>query len=80
MAHLEWIASALETPLKSVPLTRQGHDWFKFKDSRLVGYEELAKSDKEKKLRAQRVADGKLTPEAFDKAFVETPKAFYLQS
>jgi type VI secretion system protein ImpA len=80
MAHLEWVAGALETPLKSVPLTRQGHDWFKFKDSRLVGYEEQAKSDKEKKLRAERVTEGKLTPEAFDKAFSETPKVFYFQS
>lgn len=80
MAHLEWVGSALEIPLKSVALNRQGHDWFKFKDSRSVGYEENAKSDKEKKLRAERVADGKLTPELFDKGFVETPKAFYLQS
>ncbi len=80
MAHLEWVGTALEIPLKSAPLTRDGHDWFKFKDSRLVGYEEQAKSDKEKKLRAQRISEGKLTPEVFDKAFVETPKAFYLQS
>lgn len=78
MAHLDWIGSSLEIPLKSVPLTREGHDWFKYTESRVVGYEEQAKGDKEKKVRAQRVAEGKLTPEAFDKAFVETPKAFYL--
>lgn len=80
MAHLEWVGSALEIPLKSVALTAEGHDWLKFKESRLVGYEEQAKTDKEKKLRAQRVSEGKLTPEAFDKAFAETPKAFYLRS
>jgi type VI secretion system protein ImpA len=79
MAHLDWVG-ALELPVKSVPLTRQGYDWLKYKESRLVGYEEQAKSDKEKKLRAERLAEKKLTPEAFDKAFVETPKAFYLQS
>lgn len=80
MAHLDWVGAALEFPLKSVALTGQGHDWFKYAESRLVGYEEQAKSDKEKKLRAQRVTEGKLTPEAFDKAFAETPKASYLQS
>jgi type VI secretion system protein ImpA len=80
MGHLEWVGSALEIPLKSVALTAQGHDWFKFKESRLVGYEEQAKTDKEKKLRTQRVSEGKLTPEVFDKAVAETPKAFYLRS
>jgi type VI secretion system protein ImpA len=80
MAHLEWIGSALEIPLKSVGLNREGHDWFKYKESRTLGYEDQVKADKDKKLRAQRIADGKLAPEAFDKAFVETPKAFYLQS
>src|ERR1700752_3553993 len=34
MAHLEWISSTLEIPLKSVPLTRDGHNWFKYKESR----------------------------------------------
>lgn len=79
MAHLDWIG-ALEVPVKSVPLVREGYDWFKFKESRLVGYEDQVKGDKEKKLRAQRLAEGKLAPEVFDKAFVDTPKAFYLQS
>ncbi len=26
------------------------------------------------------IADGKIAPEVFDKAFAETPKAFYLQA
>jgi type VI secretion system protein ImpA len=80
MAHLDWIGSALEIPLKSVPITREGFDWFKYKESRLVGYEDQVKGDKEKKLRAQRLAEGKLTPDAFDKAFAETPKVFYAQA
>jgi type VI secretion system protein ImpA len=80
MAHLDWIGTTLEVPLKSVPLTREGHDWFRYSDSRLVGYEEQAKTDKEKKVRATRVSEGKLTPEIFDKAFAETPKAFYFQA
>ncbi len=79
-APLDWVGTALEEPLKHTPLVRAGYDWFKFKESKLVGYEEHAQTDLEKKARAKMIAAGKLAPEAFDKAFVETPKAFYLQS
>ncbi|HEY2344050.1 MAG TPA: type VI secretion system protein TssA, partial [Chthoniobacteraceae bacterium] len=80
VAPLDWLGGALDIPLKSIPLVRAGHNFLKYKESRLVGYEEQNQGDKEKKVRAQRIAEGKLTPEDFDKAFVETPKAFYLQS
>jgi len=79
-APLEWIGSALEVPLKSVPMVRSGYDWFKFKESRVVGYEQAAQTDKEKETRAQRLTEGKLAPELFDKAFSETSKAFYAQA
>jgi type VI secretion system protein ImpA len=79
-APLDWLGSALEIPLKNTPLVRAGYDWLKLKESRVVGYEDQAKADKEKKARAKLLAEGKLAPEAFDKAFVETPKAFYLQA
>jgi type VI secretion system protein ImpA len=79
-APLDWLGSALEIPLKNAPLVRSGYDWFKLKESRVVGYEDQAKSEKDKKARAKMLAEGKLAPEAFDKAFVETPKAFYLQA
>lgn len=78
-APLEWLGSAIEIPLKSTPLTAAGYDWFKFKESKQVGYEELAHTDKQKKDRAKLLAEGRLAPEAFDKAFAETPKAFYLK-
>ena len=79
-APLDWLGSALEIPLKNTPLVRAGYDWLKLKESRVVGYEDQAKTDKDKKARAKMLAEGKLAPEAFDKAFVETPKAFYLQA
>jgi len=79
-APLDWMGSALEIPLKNTPLVRAGYDWLKLKESRVVGYEDQAKTDKDKKARAKLLAEGKLAPEAFDKAFVETPKAFYLQA
>jgi type VI secretion system protein ImpA len=79
-APLDWLGSALDLSLKNIPLVRAGHGFLKFKESRMVGYEAQVQGDKEKKLRAERVKEGKLTPEDFDKAFVETPKAFYVQT
>jgi type VI secretion system protein ImpA len=77
---LEWLANATEIPLKSRPLVKSGYDWFKYKESRTVGYDDPARSDKERKGREQKIAEGKLAPEGFDKAFSETPKTFYSQS
>jgi type VI secretion system protein ImpA len=77
---LDWLNKNLEIPIKSVPIVRAGYDLLKYKDSKLVGYEEQASNDKDKKARAKKIAEGKLAPEAFDKSFAETPKAFYLQT
>ncbi|HTZ74018.1 MAG TPA: type VI secretion system protein TssA [Candidatus Aquilonibacter sp.] len=79
-APLDWLGSALDLPLKNIALVRAGYGFLKFKESRMVGYEAQAQGDKEKKQRAERIREGKLTPEDFDKAFVETPKAFYVQT
>jgi type VI secretion system protein ImpA len=79
-APLEWLGTAIEIPLKSIPLVKAGHDWYRYKESRAVGYDDPAKSDKERKAREQKIAEGKLAPEAFDKAFVDTPKVFFAQS
>jgi type VI secretion system protein ImpA len=76
---LDFLGTGLEIGLKTRPLTKAGYDWFKYKESRAVGYEE-GKNDKERKARDEEIAEGKLAPEAFDKAFVETPKAFYFQA
>jgi type VI secretion system protein ImpA len=79
-APLEWLGTAIEIPLKGTPLTAAGYDWFKFKESRQIGYEEHAQTDKEKKHRAKLLAEGKLAAEVFDKGFAETPKAFYVKA
>jgi type VI secretion system protein ImpA len=79
-APLEFLVTGLDFPLKSVPLTKDGHSWFQYKESRSVGYEDQAKTEKEREARAQKIADGKLTPDVFDRAFTETPKAFYRTS
>ena len=78
---LEFVGTTLDVPLKTRPLTKAGYDWFRYKESRAVGYEEQCKNDKERKARQAKIDDEKkLAPEVFDKAFIETPKEFYLQS
>ena len=77
---LEWLGLRLEQLLKRVPLTRTGLDWFKYKESRTVGYEaECAGNEKRTQTRNDAIADGKLTAEAFDEAFNATPETFYQQ-
>jgi type VI secretion system protein ImpA len=78
---LEFLGTQLDVALKSRPLAKAGYDWFKYKESRAIGYEDQVKNDKERKARQQKIdEEKKLAPEAFDKAFAETPKAFYFQS
>jgi type VI secretion system protein ImpA len=77
---LSWIGSMLDFPLRSLPLAGPGYSWFVYKDSRLVGYEDQARTDKERDTRSAAIQAGKIAPELFDKAFAETPKAFYLKS
>jgi type VI secretion system protein ImpA len=89
-APLEWMGSAagdrqtkaitLDRELRMVALTRNGHDWFQFKQSRLVGYEgDVADNETKRQAREQAVADGKITAEEFDAGFSATPKAFYVE-
>ena len=77
VAPLEWIASKLLIPVRSVPLCREGYNLFDYKESRAIEYEELAKSKDQKAAREKALKEGKLAPELFDKSFVETPKVFY---
>ncbi|HTW57158.1 MAG TPA: type VI secretion system protein TssA [Terriglobales bacterium] len=77
---LEFLGTQLDVALKSRPLAKAGYDWFKYKESRAVGYEDQVKNDKERKARQRKIdEEKKLAPEVFDKAFAETPKAFYWQ-
>jgi len=78
--HLAWVGGYLQRVVRTVPLNKNGHDFFKYRDSRTVASDAEAKAD-EKKLAARQaaIADGKLPPEEFDKAFEATPKAWYKQ-
>jgi type VI secretion system protein ImpA len=77
---LAWINTQLEFPLRSTPINNAGHSTINYKDSRVVGYEDQPKTDKDRKTRSTMIENGKLAPEIFDKAFNETPKAFYAQA
>ncbi len=79
-APLDWLGTALDIPLKNVPLARAGYGFLKYKESRLVGYDTPSLGDKEREQREQRIAEGKLSAEDFDRAFSETPKIFYAQA
>ncbi len=76
-APFEWINSRLVPAVKGLPLTLEGQDFFGYKQSRTVQYEDQAKTKEEKAAREKQLKEGKLAPEVFDKAFVETPKVFY---
>lgn len=80
-APLGFVGTKLEIPIKSVPLVEKArYGLLDYQQSRDVGYEDQAKSDEAKKKRAAQIKENKLTPEAFDKAFEETPKKFYAQA
>src|SRR5216684_6578689 len=52
-APIEWVGALLETQVHKVPLTKNKLDWFKFQESRRVGYEEDAKGSEARWPRAR---------------------------
>ena len=79
-APLEWVGNKLDIPVKSSGLCREAYNFYQYKDSRTLGYEDDAKTKEQKAAREKAIKEGKLPAEAFDKSFAETPKAFYLQA
>src|SRR5579885_3428687 len=69
------LALRLEIPIKFIPLNSAGHDLFKYEESRTVPYE--TDYDKAEIRQTAIQKQKKLPPEEWDKAFAETPKAFY---
>lgn len=77
---LEGMARRLEHAVRSVKLVNEGYDTYRYQESRAVGYDNPNATQKERDARDAKLAEGKLDPDVFDKAFVGTPKAYYLQS
>jgi type VI secretion system protein ImpA len=77
-APLDWVGSRLGLAVKSVPVTKAGHDFLGYKASRAVPTEDEAAADSTKaEARTQAIADGKPVPEVVDQGFNSTPKAWY---
>ncbi|MGH7247479.1 MAG: type VI secretion system protein TssA, partial [Pseudomonadota bacterium] len=77
-APLEWVGTRLETPLKTVPLTRDGYGFYKFKESRTVPSEDEANQDEAKReARTAAIAEGKIGVDEFERGFRATPAGQY---
>ena len=77
-APLQWVGDYLVAGGRIAPLNKAGHQSLQYAEARALGYEKYA-ADDEARLDARKaaLADGKLAPEEFDKAFDATPKAWY---
>ncbi len=77
---IEWAANRMGAILYEASITRDGLNYYQYKDSRAVGYEADAESsDAKREARERAIADGKITGEDFDKSFAATPKSWYVQ-
>lgn len=79
-APLDWVGSNLILPLQMAPLNKAKHGWLDYTESRKISYEEQADTEVKKEARTKALEQGKVAPEAFDKSFSETPKAFYVSA
>lgn len=80
VAPLEWVgrAGAVCEAVKSAPLTEAGYGFHDYRQSREVGYEADARQDPAKhEAWKAAVAGGKVSADAFDRAFGETGKSWY---
>jgi type VI secretion system protein ImpA len=65
-APLSWVGEyrELEVAVRRIGLTKSRLDWFKYKESRTVGYEaDIGESDSKRRARSEAVTEGKLTAE-----------------
>lgn len=77
-APLSWVGLTLGPAVRSVALNQAGHDFYRYRESRAVGYETETSGDQKRlQARQQAIDEGKLSPEEFDKGFEATPKAWY---
>ncbi|HTX40594.1 MAG TPA: type VI secretion system protein TssA [Acidobacteriaceae bacterium] len=76
---VEWSANRIADILREAPITKEGLNFYQYRESRTVGYEADAESsDSKRTAREQAIADGKVTAEEFDKSFAATSKAWYV--
>jgi type VI secretion system protein ImpA len=74
---LAWVGSKLDVAVRRLPLTKNKLDYFKYQESRRVGYEADAVSEDKAAARATAIAEKKCTAEEFDEAVRATGDAYY---
>ncbi len=74
---LGWVGSKLDAGVRRLPLTKSKLDYFKYQESRRVGYEADAASEEKAAARATAIAEKKCTAEEFDEAVRATGDAYY---
>jgi len=75
---IEWASNRVAAILHEAPITRDGLNFYQYKESRAVGYEaDAGESDTKREARELAINEGKVTGEEFDKSFASTPKSFY---
>jgi type VI secretion system protein ImpA len=78
-APINWVGTYLGGQVRKTPLTRSRYDWFKYLESRSVGYEEVCSgNDSKMAARQNAIAEKKLTPETFDQDMNSTQREFYV--
>lgn len=78
LGPLEWVGSRLDMAVRQAPIANGGLTFLSYRESRLVPTEAEAEANGEKRTqRAERLAEGRLAPEAATAAIAATPKAFY---
>lgn len=76
---IEWAANRIAEILHEAPITKEGLNFYQYRESRAIGYEADAESsDAKREARELAIADGKVTGEDFDKSFAATPKSWYV--
>ena len=76
---IEWASNRVSAIIRESPITRDGLNYFQYKESRAIGYEADAQyNDAKTAQRQQAIDDGKPTAEEFDKSFNATPKTWYV--
>src|SRR5277367_37154 len=76
-APLGWVGSKLDSAVRRLPLTKSKLDFFKYQESRAVGYEADAQSEEKAAARNTAIAEKKCTAEEFDEAVKATGDAYY---
>lgn len=76
-APLGWVGSKLDGAVRRLPITKSKLDYFKYQESRRVGYEADATGEEKAAARAAAIAEKKCTAEEFDEAVRATGDAYY---